>query len=85
MIYSFRAEFWVEVQAFLNVADVTLTNAYQFERGSSVYMEWESSADLSTLQPTSELADDLHVVRETMRACTPQENDLPFRWDYLDG
>ena len=77
MIYSFRAECWIDVKQFLaaawNEGSLTVRPDPTF---SDLDVEFESTGDLDTLKALTHLIEDAHVIRETLRACPLAENSL---------
>lgn len=76
MIYSFRAECWPDVVRFIGVANGAITIAFQDMRYPDVYVQFESHVDLGTLKACTDLNDEAHVIRETLRSCPLSANDL---------
>lgn len=80
-IYSARAEFQFDMLRFFNMVPAVVTCARSpiVCRGD-VDFEFKSPADLSTLMAMTHLADDLHVIRQTLRPCPLAANTLARDW-----
>jgi hypothetical protein len=76
MLYSFRAECWLDVLGFIALARGEIVLAYQDRQYPDVEVEFESDMDLGTLKAMTDLVEDAHVIRETMRARPLSQNDL---------